>query len=77
MTRLAFALTGDQWIALAGVAAGIVGTVGGLLFGYFNGYRGLSSEGDKVLIRPGLEFEIVAIHELPGDAQEAWTVRRL
>jgi hypothetical protein len=33
--------------------------------------------GDKGLIRPGFELEIVAIHELPGDAQKTWIVRRL
>ena len=32
-------------------------------------------EGNKVLIRPGSEFEIVAIDEA-GDAHGTWTVRR-
>jgi hypothetical protein len=30
-------VTGDQWVAVVGIAAGIAGTVGGYLFGYFNG----------------------------------------
>ncbi len=30
-------MSGDQWVAVAGVAAGVAGTVGGYLFGYFNG----------------------------------------
>jgi hypothetical protein len=32
--------------------------------------------GDKVLIRPGFEFEIVGIEESAGDAHGTWTVRR-
>ena len=33
-------------------------------------------EGDKVLIRPGFEFEIVAIDESAGDANGTWIIRR-
>jgi hypothetical protein len=33
-------------------------------------------EGDRVLIRPGFEFEIVAIDERAEDAHAIWTVRR-
>ena len=33
-------------------------------------------EGDSVLIRPGFEFEIVAIDESASDANGTWTVRR-
>lgn len=32
--------------------------------------------GDKVLIRPGFEFEIVAIDEWTEDVSATWTVRR-
>lgn len=32
--------------------------------------------GDEVLIRPGFEFEIVAIDQSVGDAHAVWTVRR-
>ena len=34
-------------------------------------------EGDTVLIRPGFEFEIVAINESAGDANGTWTVAPL
>jgi hypothetical protein len=34
-------------------------------------------EGDRVLIRPGFEFEIVAINESAGDANGTWTVAPL
>jgi hypothetical protein len=30
------AFTGDEWLALAGLAAGALGTLGGLVFAYFN-----------------------------------------
>lgn len=33
-------------------------------------------EGDTVLIRPGVEFEIVAIDERAEAAHGTWTVRR-
>jgi hypothetical protein len=34
---LPLALSGDQWIALAGVLSGVFGFVGGYVFAYFNG----------------------------------------
>jgi hypothetical protein len=36
VASLPAALSGDQWIALAGVAAGAVGALAGLVFSYFN-----------------------------------------
>ncbi len=35
--KLVLALTGDQWITLAGVLSGAVGVVGGFVFAYVNG----------------------------------------
>ena len=33
---LPLALSGDQWLALAGVLSGVIGVAGGLVFAYFN-----------------------------------------
>lgn len=37
LVTLPLALSGDQWITMAGVLSGAIGVVGGFVFAYFNG----------------------------------------